>query len=311
MLVLDAEQTTKALPWNKLIEALREGFVQGCQVPPRTLHDFDIPKEENGVLLLKPAWVTSKYLGVKQVLFIPSNGQRSMSMVNASYQLSSAQNGKALANIDGDVLTDRRTAASSALASSYLSRTYSRCLLMVGNGRLASSLVEAHSAVRPIDEVLIWGRNIEQSKALADKLNSKSINCKAVDNLEVGCGKADIISCATGSKSPLVKGNWLKQGTHVDLVGGFTPKMRESDDELMRVADKFVDTDDAIATAGDITQAIDSGAIDSKSIQANLYDLCRNAHRGRSNDKDITVFKSVGTALEDLYAAILAYESVD
>ena len=123
---------------------------------------------------------------------------------------------------------------------------------------------------------------------------------------------ADIVSTGTLSREPLVRGAWLKPGTHLDLVGAFLPDMRESDDEAVRKATVFVDTrEGALKEAGDIVQAIKSGALTESRIAADLFDLARGKHKGRKSDDEITLFKSVGTAIEDLAAARLLMERVD
>jgi alanine dehydrogenase len=306
MIILDAKETVTALPWLALVEALRQGFINGCATPTRHHHEFAIPGEAAGTLLLMPAWVEGEFLGVKQVLVIPENAERGLSAVSASYQLSSAKTGELLAIIDGAVLTHRRTAAASALASTYLSRANSDHLLMVGTGGLAPNLIEAHCAVRPISTVSIWGRNVERSEKLAQQMRRSGLCVNVVTDLQAAAQHADIISSATLSEKPLICGDWIVPGTHVDLVGAFKPSMRESDDELIRRANVFVDTaDGALQEAGDIIQAIQSGAISADDIQSNLYALTGGEHQGRCSDEEITVFKSVGTALEDLAAAVL------
>lgn len=308
MLILDTKGTAAALPWLPLVEALREGFISGCAAPTRHHHEFTIPDEAAGTLLLMPAWMEGEYLGVKQVLVIPENAKRGLSAVCASYQLSSAKTGELLAIIDGGVLTNRRTAAASALASRYLSRQDSEHLLMVGTGGLAPNLIEAHCAVRPISKVSIWGRTVESSEKLAQQIRLDDLCVNVVTDLQQAAGEADIISCATLSETPLILGEWIKPGTHVDLVGAFKPSMRESDDDLILRASVFVDTtESALEEAGDIIQAIRSGAITADDIQSDLFGLARGEHQGRCSDEEITVFKSVGTALEDLAAAVLAY----
>jgi alanine dehydrogenase len=310
MIILDAKDTAAALPWLALVEALREGFISGCAAPTRHHHEFAIPGEAAGTLLLMPAWIEGEFLGVKQVLVIPENAKRGLSAVSASYQLSSSKTGELLAIIDGAVLTHRRTAAASALASSYLSRADSKHLLMLGSGGLAPNLIEAHCAVRPISTVSIWGRNVENSEKLAQQMRRNGLGVNLVTDLPAAAQHADIISSATLSEEPLIYGDWIEPGTHVDLVGAFKPNMRESDDELIQKASVFVDTTDgALQEAGDIIQAIQSGAFSADDIQSNLYALTRGEHQGRCSDEEITVFKSVGTALEDLAAAVLGYSS--
>ena len=310
MLALDAQQTAAALPWQALIDALRQGFINGCHAPMRHHHQFSIPNEADGTLLLMPAWSSGKYIGVKQVIVIPGNQQRNLSAISASYLLSSASTGELLAIMDGRVLTNRRTAAASALASSYLSRRNSAHLLMVGTGSMAPSLIAAHAVVRPIKRVSIWGRNAEKAKALATQVTSLGLHATPVSELQVCAAQADIISCATLSESPLIRGKWLNEGTHVDLVGAFTPSMRESDDSLMERASIFVDTrDGALSEAGDLILPLNNGRIKHDDVLAELQDLTKEHHGGRSSQQEITVFKSVGTGLEDLFAAVLALQN--
>ena len=310
MRTLDAQQTAAALPWEALIDALRDGFIQGCETPLRHQHQFQIPNEADGTLLLMPAWTSGEYLGLKQVLVIPDNTQRNLSAIAASYQLSSAHTGELLAVMDGNVLTNRRTAAASALASSYLSRDNSTHLLMVGTGSMAPSLIQAHATARPIKRVSIWGRNTEKAKALATQMTSLGLHATAVSELQACAAQADIISCATLSESPLVRGEWLSAGTHIDLVGAFKPTMRESDDSLMERASIFVDTrDGALSEAGDLIQPLNNGRIKHDDVLAELQDLTKEHHCGRSSQQEITVFKSVGTGLEDLFAAVLALQN--
>lgn len=310
MLILDAQQTAKALPRRALVEALRQAFKQGCQAPLRHHHTIQVPNEADATLLIMPAWQCGKYLGIKNVLVIPENYRRSKPAVVASYQLYSAVNGEMLAIIDGQQLTNRRTAAASALASSYLSRRNSKHLLMIGAGGLASHLIKAHCDVRPINKVSIWARDYEKAALLADSLLLSGIQSQAEVDIAAACSEADIISCATLSESPLVLGKNVNDGTHIDLVGAFKVSMRESDDQLISTASLFADTFEGAPTeGGDYAQPIANGIIYASDIVADLYALTRQQHDGRKHDQEITVFKSTGTSLEDLAAAILAYES--
>lgn len=308
MLVLDAQQTARALPWLELVDALKAGFTADYTTPLRHHHEFSIPGETAGTLLIMPAWQAGNYLGIKHVMVIPQNHQRGLSAVSASYHLYCAKSGALLAIIDGDTLTHRRTAAASALASCYLSRDDASHLLMVGTGGLARSLIPAHCAVRPITQISIWGRSHTRSTELAGEMRELGYPANVVTDLATSVKQADIISCATLAKEPLILGEWLTAGSHLDLVGAFTPQMRESDDNVMRRARIFVDTREAaLVEAGDLTQALQSGAITEQDVQADLFDLCGSNQSARSSEREITVFKSVGTAIEDLAAGVLAY----
>jgi ornithine cyclodeaminase len=212
--------------------------------------------------------------------------------------------------IDGGALTLWRTAAASALAASYLARDDASRLVMVGAGALAPHLIDAHASVRPIETVAIWNRNPSRAEALAARLAGRGYAVAAVTDLAAAVRSADIVSCATLSGEPLVKGDWLKPGVHLDLVGAFTPAMRESDDAAVRRARVYVDTRaGALKEAGDIVLPIKSGVIAEADICGDLFDLCRGAVEGRRSAEEITLFKSVGTALEDLAAASLAFAS--
>lgn len=311
MLLLSEDQTRHALPFAALIDAVDDMFRSGCVMPTRHHHDMEVAGEPDATMLLMPAWVPGEFAGVKVVNVMPGNSARNLPAVAAQYLLSSARTGEMLALIDGGELTARRTAAASALAARYLARKDASHLLIVGTGRLAPNLVAAHLAVRPITQVTIWGRSKEKAAELARHVGATfPVNVTVAGQLDDALGKADIISAATLSNEPLVKGDLVKDGAHVDLVGAFKPSMRESDDELVRRAELFVDTrDGCLAEGGDIAQPLKAGVISANDIQADLYDLCRGTHTGRQSDRSVTLFKSVGAALEDLAGAVLAYKT--
>lgn len=313
MLLLTDTQTRDALPFPDLIDALADMFRSGCVMPTRHHHDMDIPGEPDGTMLLMPAWVPGGYAGVKVATVVPGNSERNLPAVSAQYLLSDARTGEMLALVDGGELTARRTAAASALAARYLARPDARHLLILGTGRLAPDLIAAHMAVRSIDEVTIWGRAREKADELvSDLAKTLPIRIQSAESLKDALGKADIVSAATLSTEPLIRGALLKPGAHVDLVGAFKPSMRESDDDLVRRAEIYVDTRDGCLTeGGDIVQPLQSGLISAQDIKADLYELCRGTHSGRSSEDGITMFKSVGAALEDLAGAILAYRNVE
>ncbi|GAB2187171.1 bifunctional Delta(1)-pyrroline-2-carboxylate/Delta(1)-piperideine-2-carboxylate reductase [Roseibium sp. LAB1] len=313
MLLLTENQTRDALPFPDLIDALAKMFRSGCVMPTRHHHDMEIPGEPDATVLLMPAWVPGGYAGVKVVNVVPGNSERNLPAIAAQYLLSDARTGEMLALIDGGELTARRTAAASALAASYLARSDARHLLVLGTGRLAPNLIAAHMAVRSIDEVTIWGRSRDKTDELVRSLADQfPVKLKTATSLKTALGEADIVSAATLSSEPLINGALLKPGTHVDLVGAFKPSMRESDDELIKRAEIFVDTrDGCLSEGGDIVQPIKAGLLSPGEIKADLYELCRGEHPGRQTDEAITMFKSVGAALEDLAGAILAYQSVE
>ena len=311
MLNLDADSVADALPYDQLISALDEAFRVGATVPDRTHLDVIGPESAEGTVLLMLCWQTGGKLGVKIATVYPGNAARGMSAVYASYFLMDAGTGEPIAVMDGTELTFRRTAAASALASTYLSRIDSSSLLMVGTGRLAPHLIAAHASARPIDTVIIWGRREEAANALKSKLSESPYQVVVVTDLEVAVNRADIISCATLAREPLVEGDWLQEGQHLDLVGAFKPDMRETDSIAVSRANVFVDTvAGALSEAGDILQAIEERAIKRTDIKNDLEKLARGRCQGRTSDDSITLFKSVGTALEDLAAAELVMRNV-
>jgi ornithine cyclodeaminase len=303
-----AEEVHRWLDYVSLVERLRLAFAQGAESPVRHAHSVG-PAGSANVLLLMPAWRTGEAIGVKIVTVFPANNQRGADTVGATYLLLDGATGHPLAVLDGEALTLRRTGAASALASDYLSRPESRVLLVVGTGRLAPYMAAAHRAVRPIERVLVWGRRPERAASLAAQLRSTGVPAEPATELAHAASEADIVTCATTSTEPLLKAGVIRPGTHVDLVGGFTPQMREADDALMASARLFVDTfAGALKEAGDLVQPIERGLIGREAVLADLAMLARGEHRGRVAPEEITLFKSVGAALEDLAAACLAIE---
>jgi ornithine cyclodeaminase/alanine dehydrogenase-like protein (mu-crystallin family) len=315
MQIVSADDLARIFTFPRLIEALRQAFQSPIAVPPRHHHVIERPGEPAATLLLMPAWTepggAESYLGVKIVSVYPGNAARSLPSILGTYLLLNGATGAPLAAIDGQALTLWRTAAASALAASYLARKDATRLLMVGAGALAPYLIRAHASVRPIADVQVWNRHADRAEQVAAAFAGASYTARATSDLEAAVRNADIVSCATLSSEPLVRGAWLKPGAHLDLVGGFTPKMRESDDDATRRSRVYVDTRaGALKEAGDIVQPLASGIVSESDIAGDLFDLCRDKVRGRQSADEITLFKSVGTALEDLAAARLAYEGV-
>ena len=309
MLVLNEEQTRAALAWPALIEAIASMFTGDCVMPVRHHHNMEVPGENDATLLLMPAWLPGRYMGVKMVSVFPDNATRALPAIFGTYLLSSGKTGEMLAVVDGGELTARRTAATSALAARHLARTDAEELLVCGSGRLSLNLIQAHAEGQNLKRIGIWGRDHNKAADIAGQAQALGLNVVAVTDLEAAVRSADIVSCGTLSSTPLIKGEWLKPGTHLDLVGGFKPDMRETDDTAIQRAEVFVDTRaGAIKEAGDIVQPLKSGVLTEDAIRAELSELVRGTKPGRTNGTDITLFKSVGAALEDLAGAILAYE---
>ena len=307
MQTLHAAEVERRLDFPALIERLRDMFRAGCELPTRHHHPVQVPDAPEAILLLMPAWQVGKHIGVKTVTVFPGNGAKGLPAVMGIYTLLDGTTGEPLALIDGRMLTLRRTAAASALAASYLAREDASHHLMIGTGALAPHLIQAHASVRPIRRFSVWGRNAETARSLARSLQAKGIAAEATEDLEAAARAADIVTTATLSAEPVVRGAWLKPGAHLDLVGAYTPKMRETDDDAVRRGRVYVDTRaGAMKEAGDIVQPLASGVL--KEVVGDLFELTRGEVGGRASAGEITVFKSVGTALEDLAAAQLAVE---
>lgn len=296
--------------FKELISVLKSSFSSNnIIVPMRHHHDFPNPKVGiDTTLLLMPAWDPSKNAGVKIVTVSPENGQFDLPSIQGTYIYLDATKGSVKAIIEARSLTVKRTAAASALASSFLSRPDSSSLLMIGTGALSINLIQAHASVRPIKEVYVWGRNFDKAKLICNSLNNASFKCTPIKTIEEKIGDVDIISCATLSKTPLVLGKYLKNGQHIDLVGAYKKDMRESDNDTITKSTVFVDTfQGGLKESGDIVIPIQEGILSKKDILADLFSLCANKHKGRTSTNEITLFKSVGHALEDLAAASYFY----
>ncbi len=309
MQIFDNETVVKYLEWSDLIAALRQMFAAGCVAPERHHHSMEIPGRQQATMLLMPAWLPGKYIGLKLANVYPDNGERGLPTINGSYLLSDGGSGVPLASMDGGELTARRTVAASALAADYLSRKEANKLLIVGSGRLAAYLGFAYGAVRPLEEIRVWARNPAKAHMIVEQYAAAGLRCFLSDNLEEAVSWADIVSCVTLSSVPLVLGEWLRPGVHLDLIGSFKPTMRETDDEAVVRSRVFVDTrEGALAEAGDLLQPMDNKKFSPADIVAELSELASGAHPGRIAADEITLFKSVGASLEDLAAAICCFE---
>lgn len=317
MRIVTAGEIAATLTYPALVDALAEAFRADYAVPLR--HHHPIPQaggEPEAMLLLMPAWTPpgqGSFVGTKIVTVYPGNGARGLPAIYGSYLLASGETGAPLAILDGTTLTVWRTASASALASRFLSRRDAERMVMVGAGALAPHLIQAHAAVRPIRHATIWNRSRDKARALVDGLQDlvPNVRLSVATDLQAAVEEADIVSCATISSNPIIHGGWLKDGAHLDLVGGYTPAMREADDAAVTRASLFIDTrTGALKEAGDIVDPIRRGVVPESAVKADLFELCRGRHPGRTAENEITLFKSVGTALEDLAAAMLVWRSL-
>lgn len=307
----DAEQCHDALDFRTLIPALREAFATGASVPLRHTHTIQSQGRE-GTTLIMPAWNEAGFFGVKTINIFPANGEQGLPGLHATYVLYSATTGVPLALIDGDAITVRRTAGAAALGADFLARKDASRLLILGAGRIASLLPAAMRSVRNITHIDIWNPRPVRAAVLAESLRKQGIAATplagGLDALEAAAREADIISCATLAEQPLIQRDWLKPGAHLDLIGSFKPSMTEAAPECFIDTDVFVDTDEVPKKSGDLLNAIATGRFAPEDIRATLEALCRGEHPGRTRDDAITVFKAVGSALEDLTAAVAVYQ---
>jgi ornithine cyclodeaminase/alanine dehydrogenase-like protein (mu-crystallin family) len=304
MRFVSAEQVRRALGLGALADAIADMLLAHATAPLRHVHALSA----TDTLLLMPAWADgdAAALGVKLVTVMPGNRDRDRPTVNAIYVLLDRVTGEPLAVIDGEALTLCRTAAASLLAARYLARADARNVLVVGTGRLAPYMARAHCHGRDVTRLRIWGRNGVGAQTLAQMLRDEGLPAQAVDDLEQSVREADIVSCATTATAPVVRGAWLSPGCHLDLVGGFRRSMREADDAAVSRARVYVDTyAGALSEAADIVDPIERGVIARSDVRGELAQLVSGAAEGRTAPGDITLFKSVGTAIEDLAAARL------
>jgi len=310
---ISAELINDVITPLPLVDKLQSAFASDITTPQR--QHFDIPNPElsrETTLLVMPSWEVGADIGVKLVTVVPESFQFNLPSIQGSYVLMDAVKGGVKAMLDAPTLTAKRTAAASALASRFMSKTDSKVLLMVGTGTLAPELIQAHCAVRPIEKILIWGRNSDKAVQVKNKLSFLQQSIDVVDDLADAVKKADIISCATMSLTPLIEGAWLLSGQHLDMVGAYRPDMREADDECITRSRIVVDNfSTAIIETGDLKIPLETGVITKTDIEADLFALCRGEYEFVRDEQDITLFKSVGHALEDLAAAQLVIEKIN
>lgn len=307
MRILDLEATRYALPFDKLIAAIEGGFRGPYEAPLRHHHHCENKGKEADVLLLMPAWRETGFGGIKLVNVVPRNARRGKPAISSSYVLFDRDTGEHLLVLDGGELTARRTAAASALAARFLARPDSATHLVIGGGRVGQNIPLAYREVLPVIRTMVFDIVPENAHRAAENLRAQGVAAEAVADAQAAVQAADIITCATLARVPVLKGDWLKAGQHVDLIGSFTPEMREADDEVMRRARVFIDTEDAIVESGDIVSPLKDGAISRDDILGTLKGLCTDAKVPTRAAQDITLFKGVGTAIEDLSGAELAW----
>ncbi|GAA5543681.1 ornithine cyclodeaminase [Brucella sp. NBRC 113783] len=307
---VDADRISQTLNYPYLIASLRQ-----------THADFDMPLLDRRItasnvdrLVNLTAWAAGRAIAVKLVGVFPANVNRPEPepSIQGIVVLLDGSTGRPMMTCDGAEITNRKTAADSALGADYLARKDARTLLVLGAGGLAPHMIRAHLTVRPtIDNILIWNRNPEKAERVAVELANEGIKVHVALSLDDAIPQADIISSVTMATEPLIKGAWLKPGAHVDLVGSYMAEMREADDETMRRAAVIcMDTREGYDCTGDIIQPLQAGIIQYGDIQADHFELARAQHSGRQSDDQITVFKNIGGAHLDLFATLALYNRI-
>ena len=308
MKFFDQAAVAQALPYPALIEALAAGLQQPIESPARSVY---APNGDNSAVLIMPAWKVQEIMGVKLVSIWPGNSARGQSAVSAVYVLISCADGTPIAVLDGTELTLRRTAAAAALSARMLARKNSQTLVILGTGSLSLPMAVAHASVLDCKTILIWGRDSKKTQAVVDRLALQGITAHASSDLQVTLAQADVVSAASTATEPFIRSDWVRPGTHLSLMGAFTPTMAEAEPALMPRAQVFADSREAVLQkGGEVLQAIQLGLMAAADIQAELAELAAQPQRAwRASDEAITVFKSVGFASLDLIAAELVFNA--
>ena len=306
MKIIDDQHVVDRLDYQTLIEALRSGFARRSTQPIQMRQETGVDADSK-VLLVKAAWDQDVTV-VKVLTLNEKNRQSRVPYIQGLIAIFDKPSGTPLGVVDAKEITCRRTAAASALAADYLAVPNAEVMTLIGTGMLAPHMALAHVETRPIRRINVFGRNLDKAEATARTISrsAPAIQVRAVRDLPEAVREAQIVTTATSSKSPVLHGAWISDGTHIDLVGAFTPDAREADDETIARARVFLDDrDTTLKEAGDIVLPIASGTITARDIVGDLWELCGGQLAGRTTDSEVTVFKSGGTALEDLIAAKL------
>ncbi len=283
------EEGEKYLDWLSLTDA----FIKGYKMPKAQMKDVFLYEEDN-TLLNRSAWINGLGLAVKCATIFPENSKQGKPTVGGAVNLFSSLNGSLEAIIDFHLVTKWKTAGDSLLGAKCLARPDSRHILIMGAGTVGHSLYEAYSALYPQAEFAIWNRSLANAEAFAKSYPGTTI----VSSLADAVNKADIITCATMSTEAILKGEWLRPGQHVDLIGAYRPDMREADDEVLRRGRIFVDCrETTIEHIGELLIPISEGVIHESDIIADFYQM---EYMQRRSDDEITIFKNGGGAHLDL-----------
>jgi len=310
MKIISAEEVHAALSYPELVDALQDAFSKEFNMPPRKVFLLE-EGVSNDAFALLPSW-NDTFIGVKAFTYFPDNPKPQYDSLYSKILLFERNHGEPLALVDGTSVTFWRTAGISGLASRLLSRKNSETLLLLGTGNLATYLIRAQASVRPLKKVLVWGRTKANAEKVVNQMATElsHIDISVIDDLQTACGEADIVVSATGSHEPLVKGDWIKEGTHTDFIGNHHPTKRECDTALVVKSKVYADSrDNCFREAGEVLIPISEGVFKKEDVVGQLTEMCAGTIPLRENDQEITLFKSIGMALSDLVGAGLAYRT--
>lgn len=296
---ISAESLAAIPDWLGMIETL----VEGHRLPPPQISDI-FQGNSSTTMLSRAAFVEGLGCGVKTVTVTPDNHQRGLPTVQGAMLFFDSDSGTPVALVDSALITRWKTAADSVLGARLLARAHPKTLTIFGAGAVSDSLAEAYMVQFPtLERVRICNRTAARAEILVQKLRERQIPAVNVPDPQAACTAADIVATATTSHVPILKGDWIEPGTHVDLIGAFKADMREADDTLIASGRLFVDSrETTLDHIGEISIPLENGLIKREDVLADLYDLVGGAP-GRISDKDITIFKNGGGAHLDLMTA--------
>ena len=312
MKIISAQQVHASLKYPDLIDALQEAFSKPFNMPPRQVHLLDDSPDNHDAFAILPSW-NDRLIGVKAFTYFPDNPKPEYDSLYSKIMLFDRAHGEPLALVDGTSVTFWRTAGISGLASRLLSRPDSKTLLLLGTGNLATYIIRAQASVRSLERVMVWGRTKANAEKVVAQMASElgDLEFSVVDDLRAACGEADIIVSATGSHEPLVFGDWITEGTHTDFIGNHHATKRECDTALVVKSKVYADSrDNCFKEAGEVLVPISEGALSKDDVVGQLTEMCSGAVPLRTDDREITLFKSIGMALSDLVGAGCAYRAM-
>jgi len=306
MRTITFEEADPLLSWNAVANALYAGH----QLPKAEIGDLLLQSTPNA-LLSRGAWIPGLGMALKSMSVFPENVSASppLPSIQGGVLLFDGKNGALMAAIDGILVTKWKTAGDSVLGAKLLANPEPKTHLMVGAGTVAISILDAYHEVFPsIKRFIIYNRTAANAHKLAETMQDKVPGIEVMDNLEAACAEADIITTATMTIDPVLKGKWIKPGTHLDLIGAFKSNMREADDALLLKSELFVDSrETTIGHIGEIEIPLKAGTISVDDIRGDFYELCKGKV-GRSSENAITLFKNGGGAHLDLMTSMIIYE---